>query len=484
VSLRKSASWLGAAQLIGLVLQFSTSVVFARYLSPHEMGIYAIAVALVGLLSVIQQLSLPALIIREENMTEDFAHTAFTMNAAITMIFALVIVAAALSGLAGSSDPGVRHVLLVLAISPLFGILSFLPMAQLEREGRFKALALISAAAIIVNAVVGIVLVVQGVGYMSIAYAQLAYSAVFTGLALYIGRHHARFRFGRQAWRRVLRFSMQTLAISGMHTAGGRITELLIGRMISLSALGLFNRASGLNSLVWQNFANIVSRVVLVDFAEIHRQQLSLRDRYLRTVAVMTAILWPAFAGLAVIARPFIIWVYGERWEAAVMPLVYLAISSIILTSISMTWELFTATGRMREQTRVETIRVVVGTGLFAIGCFYGLEGAAASRVVDAVLAIFIYRPYLNSMTGTTARDFLPIYLRSGLAMVLAILPASALVAFYGVALPPLPLMGGAMLLGGGAWLACLAMLDHPAWQEVQKAAGPLLGRLRRKAAR
>ncbi|RYF05325.1 MAG: hypothetical protein EOO77_28505, partial [Oxalobacteraceae bacterium] len=207
VSLRKSASWLGAAQLIGLILQFSTSIIFARYLSPHQMGIYAIAVALVGLLSVIQQLSLPALIIREENITEDFVRTAFTMNAAITVMFVLVIVVAALSGMAGSGDSGVRDVLLVLAISPLFGILSYLPMAQMEREGRFKALALISAVAIIVNAVVGIMLVVQGGGYMSIAYAQLAYSAVYTGLALYVGRDHARYQFGRQAWRRVLRFS-------------------------------------------------------------------------------------------------------------------------------------------------------------------------------------------------------------------------------------------------------------------------------------
>ncbi|RYF08877.1 MAG: hypothetical protein EOO77_24825, partial [Oxalobacteraceae bacterium] len=354
----------------------------------------------------------------------------------------------------------------------------------MEREGRFKALALISAVAIIVNAVVGIVLVVRGGGYMSIAYAQLAYSAVYTGLALYVGRHHARYQFGRQAWRRVLRFSMQTLAISGMHTAGGRITELLIGRIINLSALGLFNRASGLNNLVWQNIASIVSRVVLVDFAETHRQQISLRDRYLRTVAVMTAILWPAFAGLAVIARPFIVWVYGERWEAAVMPLVYLAISSILLTSVSMTWEVFTSTGRMREQTRVETIRVIVGTGLFAVGCLYGLEGAAASRIVDAVLALFIYRPYLNSMTETTTRDFLPIYLRSGLATLLAILPASAVVVFYGAALPPLPLMSVAMLLGGGAWLGCLAMLDHPAWQEVRKVMGPLVERLGRKLVR
>jgi len=481
MSFRSSVSWLGAAQLVGFVLQFATSVVFARYLSPHEMGIYAIAVALVGFLSIIQQLSLPALIVREENLTDDFLRTAFTLNGVLTVLFALLIVGAGVLGGSSLGDPGVRNVLFVLAISPLLGTLSFLPMARLEREGRFRALAMIGTAAIVTHAAVGTVLVMTGGGYLSIAWAQLAYGIVYSAGAMMAGRGFNQFRPGWRASRRILGFSVQMLAVSGAHQAQSRVTELVLGRMLGLSALGLFNRANGLNSLVWQNLAGIVSRVLLVNFAETHRAQVSLRDRYLQTNAVMTAVLWPAFAGLAVVAKPFIVLVYGPQWVPAVVPLAFLAISSILLTSITMTWELFTATGRLKEQTRIETIRVVIGTGMFALGCLHSLEVAAATRVLDAALAIVIYRPHVLAMTDTEGRDFRRIYLQSAAATLLAIGPAAVVMLASGDGLPPIALLVAAVMVGMALWASAILLFDYPLAPDLRRVKERILRPLLRR---
>jgi len=480
MSFRRSVSWLGAAQFVGFVLQFATSVVFARYLSPHEMGVYAIAVALVGFLSIIQQLSLPALIVREEKLTDDFLRTAFTLNAGLTLLFALLIVGAGALGGRSLGDLGVRDVLFVLAISPLLGTLSFLPMARLEREGRFKALALIGTAATVTHAAVGIALVATGGGYLSIAWAQLAYGVTYTAGAMITGRGFNQFRPGLGSSRRILGFSVQMLAVSGVHQMQGRVTELVLGRMQGLSALGLFNRANGLNMLVWQNLAGIVSRVLLVDFADTHRAQGSLRARYLQTSAVMTAVLWPAFAGLAVVAKPFVVLVYGPQWVPAVVPLAFLAASSVLLTSVTMTWELFTATGRLKEQTRIETIRVVVGTGLFALGCLHSLEVAAATRMLDAMLAIALYRPHVLAMTQTVGRDYWRIYFRSAVATLLAVGPAALLMLGSGDGLPPLAALLASVALGVALWVGALLFFDHPLAPDLRRAGERVLRPLTR----
>ena len=57
--------------------------------------------------------------------------------------------------------------------------------------------------------------------------------------------------------------------------------------------------------MIGNNIHLVVARVVFVDFARLHRSAVPLRDRYLRTLEIMTATLWPAFAGLGVFARPF-----------------------------------------------------------------------------------------------------------------------------------------------------------------------------------
>jgi O-antigen/teichoic acid export membrane protein len=150
-------------------------------------------------------------------------------------------------------------------------------------------------------------------------------------------------------------FGLQMLATSGLHSIGGRLSDICLGKLQGLGALGIYNRAGSLNGLLWNNVHMIVGRVMFVEFAGLHREGVGLRDRYIATVDVVTALLWPAFAGLALISGPVIMVLYGERWLPAALPMALLSVSSIILVSITMTWEIFTAT-RQFENTNAHRI--------------------------------------------------------------------------------------------------------------------------------
>lgn len=460
MSIKRSFAWLSSAQGVGIVLQFASSVVLARYLTPYEMGIYAVAIAVVGSLSLFQQLSLPALIVREEVLTEDIVRTSFTINAAVTALLALVLALASVAGAHLLGDPGVGRVLLVIAITPLFGIFAFLPSAHLEREGRFKELAIVSTISSVLTATATISFALSGFSYMSIAYAQVVGSAAYAGLMIAFGRRHVSHRFGVQAWRRVLGFSVQMIAVSGLTNLSQRMSEVVLARVLGLSALGIYNRASGMNNLVWNNVHSVVGRIVFVDFSEHHRRGTSLSERYLLTIAVITAVLWPAFAGLALTAKPLIELVYGPRWLPSALPLVLLSIASIILASITMTWEVFTSTGQVKTQTRVEAVRAVVGIVSFTAGCFISLEAAAAARILDAVIAFMIYRPHLNRLTNTSYRVLGPIYAKSALLTVLAVTPAAVMMLYDSS--PPVLLFSAAVATGIGLWGVGLFILGHP----------------------
>ena len=477
MSIKKSLAWMAVTQAISFILQFSSSVILARYLTPREMGIFAVAIAITGMISIFQQLGLPSLIVREPVLTDEVSSTAFTVNALVTSLLSIAIVAASFAGAAFLRDEGVRHVLLVLAISPLFGIFAFLPTSNMEREGRFKAMALIQTVGSIITAIATIGFAMLGLSYMSIAYSQLIGSAIYAGLMMWVGRRHISYRIGFTAWRRITDFSFQMLAISGINSASQRLSEIMLGRLLGLSALGFFNRASGINGLLWNNVHLVVGRVVLVDFAEQYRQGISLRARYMQTVAIVTATLWPAFAGLAVLGRPFVVLVYGEKWLPAVTPFVLLAIASMLQVAITMTFELFTANDQLRAQTRIEFIRAILAFAAFFIGCLISLEAAAAARIVDSVVALIIYRPHLNRMTDTRTADFLPIYAQSVGLTILAIGPAAALMASGGS--ESIPLLAAAILSGVALWFGGLFLLKHPIATEIETTARRQFDRFR-----
>ncbi|MDF0543244.1 oligosaccharide flippase family protein [Sphingobium sp. H39-3-25] len=468
MSLKRSLAWMGLAQLLSFALQFASTIVVARYLTAHESGIYAAALALVGILSLIQTMGLPALIVREATLTDEVKISAFTVNALVSLLLCVAIAGLSFGGEALLGDAGVRHALLGLAPTPLFAIFSFLPAAMLEREGNFKTIALVGTMGSIASAAVVITAAIAGMSYMSVVFGQWANAAALAIGMNIMGRHHVALQTSLRGWRRVADFALQMLAVTGINNLSTRLSDVLLGYFAGLSALGLFNRASAINILLWNNIHLFIGRVMLVDYAVLVREGQSLRDRYIRTVAMITALLWPLFFGIAVLAGPIVVTLLGDRWIEAATPLALLALSSALLAAITMTWELFAATDRMRTQTRIEMIRSIVALAAFAAGCLISLNAAASARILDAVFAIVLYRKHINDMTDTRTRDFTGIYLRSlGLAA-LACGPAAAIMAAYRwSAHTPLTLLAPGVMLGIILWIAGLYALRHPLWQEV-----------------
>jgi O-antigen/teichoic acid export membrane protein len=471
---------MASAQGCALVLQFAASVVLARYLTPYETGVYAVAQATVGLLSLMQAVGLHSLIVREEVLTPEIRTTAFTVNACISIALSVCIAGMSIFGGMFLRDEGVARVILALAVTPLFGIFAFLPFAELERSGRFKTLAILATVSNLVGTIATIVLAINGFSYMSIAYAQWIGVCVLTITVSTVGHRFLSFQLGFEAWRRVGDFGLQMFAVSGIATFTARVFDIMVGRLLGLDALGIYARASGLNGLIWNNINLVIARVVFVDFVKLRRHDIPLRDRYLRTLEILTVTLWPAFAGLGIFARPFILTVYGDKWLPAALPLQFLTAASIIQIAVSLSWEVFAVTGELRAQTRVVIVRSALSLPIFLAACTISINAAAAARVLDAIIAFLLYRPHLNRMTKTSLRDFLPLYGRSALLTVLAVTPAAA-TTWIETSANILRLEVGAVVLGIVLWACGLLVLKHPLVEELRNFLRPLLNRLKVK---
>jgi O-antigen/teichoic acid export membrane protein len=463
MSYKRHLAWMGLSQACFFGVQFAGSVIVARLLTPYDMGVYAIAMAITGVLGVLQAFGLNGFIVREPELGAHVTRSVFTINLLLSVVLAGLI--AGLSPLGGQllHEGGVRRVMLVLAALPVLGAMEFLPATQIERSADFKAIALVNTGRTVTTQLVTVGLAFAGFRFMSLAFGQVA-GAIFSVLAYtLIGRRHVSFRIGFREWRRILDFGLNMLAISGVNAVAARLSEALLGRLIGLSALGLYSRASNLNNLLWDNIHMVIGRVVFVDLAAQKRSGASLRATYLTLVEVLTALLWPAFAGLAIVSGPFILLVYGQRWVAAAHPLAMLSIAAILLVAISMTWELFVVSGETAKQARLEVVRAGAGLILFTTGCLFGLTAAAAGRIGEAGFSIWLYRPHLDRMTQTKSADFVGIYARSAILTLLTVAPAGIVMALHGGSeRTPLTLLAPSIGLGGLMWMAALYRMRHP----------------------
>jgi len=462
---------MGIAQAGIFVLQFGSSVIIARLLSPLEVGVFVVAMSICGILGIIQNLGLSGFIVRETNLPERLKETTFTIGLLINVTVAVGIGLCSLGSEVLFKQPSVARVLAVLALIPLLGIFEFLPAAMLERSANFRAIAGIGLGRSLLAQGLTVALAFLGCSSISFAYGQLA-GALFSALAYnVVGRAEIRLRLRLAQWRHVAAFGAQMLTINGANASAGRLAEILLARISGLEALGLFSRAANVNNVAWENFHTVVARVLLVRLSSLQKTGVPIRDYYLHVVEVLTALLWPAFIGLAVVAGPFVSTVYGQKWAPAAFPLVFLALSSAVWVSLTMSWELFVVCGETRRQSRIELIRTAVGTGLFASGAaLAGFTGAAAGRLGDALFSVLIYRRPLERMSATTMSDIYPIYLRSALLAMIAVAPAGlVMLNYHGSATAPLGPVVSAVVVGIVIWATTLLLTKHPVATELRR---------------
>lgn len=468
MSIRRSLAWMTLSQGGYFILQFSSSIVLARLLTPYEVGVYTASTAIIGLVSILQAFGLTLFIVREPKIDPNLSASVFTMNAVIAALLSLAIVALSAFGGAFLREAGVQRVMLVLAAQPLIGILEFLPTSFLERDGEFRTIAMINLLRAMAMTGTSVGLAFAGWSYMCYPWGAVAASMVGAAASMIAGRQYLSFRFGLAAWPQIMQFGLQQLSIQGVRVVSVRAAEFLLGRLLGLSALGLYGRASNLNNMVWTNIHLVIGRVVMVDLANRKRNDLGIREAYLRTTEMMTGLLWPCFAGLGLLAGPLIRTIYGARWVGAAPPLAALTVAAIIYVSISMTWEIFALCNESGRQARFECVRAPVGLVMFVGGALISLAAAAIGRIGEAIFAVAWYHPHVERMTSTTLADFIPIYRRSAVLTAVACAPAVALMLLYRWSTAtPFPLVLIAIVVGIAAWLAAITLTGHALADEV-----------------
>lgn len=478
---RNAFFWSAFGQIYSFLINFIGSVIVARLLSPVEMGIYVIGAATVGFISAFTSLGVGAYVIRETELNKAVLTTAFTLNALLALgLSALILLLGQMSNVVlGSPEAG--SVLTVLAITPALGVITFHPATLMQRDMQFKTIAAINAVSMTIGTATTIGCALSHFSYMSPAWGAVA-SAIVTlvGYGM-MGSHQMSFSLGLTAWRPILAFGLRMVTITGVATMSARLADIILGRLQGLRALGIYSRASGLSNQIFDNVYGTATRVVFVHLSREYRETGTLKAEFLRSFRMITAVIWPCLFGLAILAPVVVYNLYGEQWISVAPPLAILLVAQIVALFFGMNWELFVIRDETALQTRIELIRSVLGLGVFAIGCTISLTAAAAGRLCDNLIALFMYRKHVARLSEATHGELNRVYGEGMLLSACAATPTAVLM-IYERWSEHTPLLAAAIAVALGVvlWMICLFQLHHPLAHEAR-----LLGRgLARRFAR
>lgn len=300
-----------------IAISFTASVLISRLLTPAEVGVFSVAMVLIGFLGPFRDFGATQFVVQSPDLTNETLQT--VRNLQISLGFGLAIIIATASPWIADfyNDQRIRDILLLLAINSLMLPLGALSTAMMTRELKFKELALVRFSGACGGAMTSVALAWQGFGPLSLAFGALAGSALTSLAAIYCRPINLPWRGGIRDARKAVRFGSAMTGINLLGMVHNNVAELSLARLQSLAVSGLFGRAQGLVVMLERLLMEGANSAALPVFSAAVREQRPLGEFYLRAIGLISAVGWTFFGLTACISPALIHTLYGAQWAAA-----------------------------------------------------------------------------------------------------------------------------------------------------------------------
>lgn len=467
--LRRALLFSAGDRYICLAINFITIAIISRLLTPAEIGVWAAMTAIMMLSYSFRDFATANYLIPPKQLTREHIRTTFTVMLMLAILIAGIVSASAPLIASFYEQERLASYLWLIAISMLFEPVTELFVALLRREMSFGKVAIINVTKAFVNSLVTISLALIGFGYMSFAWGLLCSAAVAAFVATLVRSEFWVFWPMLLQWREMLRFGVYNGANVVLYRLYESIPPLLIGRMISFDAAGLYNRAFVMSQLPDRVLLGGVLSVALPAFSAHARERSDLRRAYLGAVELITGVQWPALVVLAILAYPAVSIFLGSQW-AAIVPLVQIiALGWMFSFAFELNYPLLQSIGALRDTLLRALIAWPISLIIITVAVFFGLRAVAFSYWITIPLQAFVAFYFVRRHIGFSWSDLASAMKKSGMVTVCSAAGPTALVAISGFDFD----MGTvkamiAGLLAAIGWLGALCITKHPLLSEIE----------------
>lgn len=408
MSLKRDASWTALDTFVAAGLAFVFRLVVARVLSPHDFGLAAIVLAILTVLQVINDFGLTSALIQkhESKVTPAFVNTTFTASVIVSAFLAVISVAivAPLSAYF-YKEPLVYSLIVVLSISILPSPFSTVASALLFRARRYREVAVNRIVTTLASLVIaGIILYLWPSPWVVIWQAIL--STIFSAIGLMaIARWRFRLTLRREHLRELFGFSGFVLANDLLVSFSANAGVFVLGRLVSVSDVGLFGLASYMTDTVRRSLMQILNRVTFVHYASIQTDKAALKEAFVSTLTWNCRVLFPVMTAFLLFGPSLLPHFLGPSWAPMGPVIRWLSLSVMIHAAGGTTSTLYKGIGRpgLDMNLFMATTVGILFPGMIFGAVYGGLEGVAIAIALTKLISNIIRQVFLDRLVGNTA---------------------------------------------------------------------------------
>ncbi|GHH97721.1 hypothetical protein AM1BK_12640 [Neobacillus kokaensis] len=175
-------------------------------------------------------------------------------------------------------------------------------------------------------------------------------------------------------------------------TIYSNIYFILIGRMHTAVQLGYYTNAVKLNEVVSDSIASAILRVTYPVLSSIQDNEERLKYGFKRIIKTTNFINFPFMVGLAAIAQPLILLIFGERWKPMVVYFQLLCFAGMLYPLNAINLNIFQVKGKSDLYLKLNIVKRVILTILITVAVYldFGILGLIGVCVIDSYIGFLI----------------------------------------------------------------------------------------------
>lgn len=364
---------------------------WSRHLTKTEFGFMAAISGVLAIVDCIAEAGLGAAIVQKKDSTKEFVSTVFSLSFVLGIAGTLVVYAFAplLANLVSGNDY-LSTPLRVMSITVLLKCLLSVANNQLVKQLRFKRKAAISIISYILSCGIGIAMIYMGYSLYALIIAYVSCPLINFIILYTTGLKIPKFHFEKGYIRGIVSYGGWLTAGSIVNTFTQKADTLMLSRLISVDALGAYNRPAGFVNNISSRINSVFDSVLFPLLSDIQDEKAKIKDVLLRSISLLNSCSIVLAALFFFNAELIITVFFGKQWVELV-PIMRIVSLALIFNVDSRLVDCFF---RSLNLVRLGAILRFVQGGLtivaIIIGAHYNIIGVAYAITICEILVILM----------------------------------------------------------------------------------------------
>lgn len=419
--------WITAQRFSQVIVNFVSGIILARLLSPEDYG-------LIGMLSIFMLIAGTFIdggfgfaIIQKKRPTQEDYSTVFFWNLGLAIALYAILFVCAPAIASFYRVPLLCKVLRVMGIVLIINALRAIHENMLNKQFRFKKLAITSVASSVISLILTIWLAYKGAGVWALVAQNLILQTIPMVVYWLTNNWFPKLIFSLKSFKELFSFGFYMLMNSLMVTIVNNIQGLLIGRLYNPALMGYYSKAHSTETLASTTISQAVTQVTFPMYSELQDHMEKMKAVIRRLTTTMAFVCFPMLFILILVAKPLFILLYSAKWLESVPYFQLLCLSGLAVSLASINTQPIAAIGKSKVMFYWGIVKQTLGVALIVGGLVVaGIWGMLVGMVVKSWVVYFINCYLVDKYIGYKIReqifDLSAVFIMSIVAFVMAYL--------------------------------------------------------------